>query len=166
MRFIPWRYLTDWRCTGCGECCRQYSVIINFYEWLKIVRNYGIENTASGLDKFFINRRSDGSCAFLKGLPPVQICGLQHMKPKACQLWPFKILREPKFGYQNEAMYPIGSSRVFVYADSMCNGLSFGTPTPEFAHSVVREFIEIAAGLRNIQFKTTSNIWLSQNWRR
>jgi hypothetical protein len=88
------------------------------------------------------------------------------MKPRACQLWPFKILREPKFGYPEEATYLFGDSKVFVYADPMCNGLRFGAPTLEFAGSVLKEFVEIAAGLRSNQFKTTSSIWLSQPYYR
>jgi len=166
MRFIPWRYVADWKCIGCGDCCRLYSVVINFHEWLRIVKNYGVENTGSDLGKLFIGRRSDGSCAFLNSFANVCQCGLQHMKPRACQLWPFKILREPKFGYPEEATYLFGDSKVFVYADPMCNGLRFGAPTLEFAGSVLKEFVEIAAGLRSNQFKTTSSIWLSQPYYR
>jgi Fe-S-cluster containining protein len=166
MQFIPWRYVADWKCIGCGDCCRFYSVVINFHEWLGIVKNYGVENTVSGVDKLFISRRADGSCAFLNRLSNVCQCGLQHMKPKACQLWPFKILREPKFGCSNEAAYLFGDSKLFVYADPMCNGLRLGTPTLEFAGSVLKEFVEIAAGLRKNQFKTTSNFWFAQSYGR
>jgi hypothetical protein len=67
-------------------------------------------------------------------------------------------LKEPKFGYPNEAMYPFGGNKLFVYVDPMCNGLRLGTPTFEFANSVLKEFVEIAAGLRNNQLKTTSNV--------
>ena len=166
MQFIPWRYVADWKCIGCGDCCRLYSVVITFHEWLRIVKSYGVENTASGVDKLFLNRRGDGSCAFLTGFSNVCRCGLQHMKPKACQLWPFKVLRESKFGYPKEAVYPFGDHEVFVYADPMCNGLRLGTPTLEFAGSVVKEFVEIAVGLRSSQVKTTSNVWLSQPYGR
>jgi Fe-S-cluster containining protein len=162
MQFIPWRYIADWRCIECGDCCKNYSVVITFHEWLGIVKNYGVENTVSGLDKLYIHRRNDGSCAFLGNFSNVCHCGLQHMKPRACQLWPFKILKEPKFGYPNEAVYPFGGNRLFVYADPMCNGLRLGTPTFDFAGSVLKEFVEIAAGLRNNQFKTTSNLGFVQ----
>ena len=162
MQFVPWRYIASWKCIECGDCCKLYSVVINFHEWLGIVKNYGVENTVSGLDKLFINRKSDGSCAFLINISNIYQCGLQHMKPTACQLWPFKIVKEPRFGYASEASYFFGENRVFVYADPMCNGLRLGTPTQEFRDSILREFVEIAAGLRHHQFKTTSNIWLSQ----
>lgn len=166
MQFIPWRYIADWKCIECGDCCKLYSVVITFYEWLGIVRNYGVENTVSGLDKLFINRRSDGSCAFLTNVANIYQCGLQSRKPRACQLWPFKILKESKFGYASEASYFFGENKLFVYADPMCNGLRLGTPTQEFANSVLKEFMEIAAGLRHNQFKTTSSIWLSRPYAR
>jgi Fe-S-cluster containining protein len=166
MQFIPWQHIADWGCIECGQCCRLYSVVLDFHEWLRIVKNYGVENTAPGLDKLFINRRSDGSCAFLTNISNNYQCGLQHMKPTACQLWPFKILKEPKFGYPSEASYFFGQNRLFVYADPMCNGLRLGTPTQEFADSVLREFVEIAAGLRHNQLKTTSHLWLSRPYAR
>lgn len=155
---VPWRRVADWRCISCGDCCRLYSVVINFHEWLKIVKNFGVETTATDLDKLLIKRNGDGSCAFLGKYSNTHLCGLQHMKPKACQLWPFKVLAQPKYGFPNEAVYGVGPDNLFVYADSMCNGLRFGTPTPEFASNTLREFVEIAIGLRNSQFKTTSRI--------
>lgn len=162
MQFIPWRYIADWRCNGCGECCKHYSVVITFHEWLHIVKNYGVENTVSGLDKLYLHRRGDGSCTFLGSFSNMYHCTLQHMKPRACQLWPFRILKEPRFGYPNEAVYPFGAEKLFVYADPMCNGLRIGTPTYDFAGSVLKEFVEIAAGLRSSQLKTTSNLGSAQ----
>jgi Fe-S-cluster containining protein len=158
MLFVPWQYIADWKCNACGICCKAYSVVVNFHEWLKIVRNYGVEATASGLDKLFIKRRSDGSCIFLYNLSGMCLCGLQQMKPKACKIWPFRVIRAPEFGYANEAAYTCYENRLFVYADSTCTGLRYGKPTTEFAAHTMRELIEIALGLRNEQFKTTGNI--------
>ena len=159
--FVPWRYIADWKCIRCGECCRLYSVVINFNEWLRIVKNYGVEHTSSGLDKLFIRRRSDGACSFLGSSPYACSCTLQNMKPRACQLWPFKVLTKPQFGFANEAALSFGENRMFVYADSNCHGLRFGSPTLEFANFTLKEFVEIAAGVRIRQLKTTSNIGLS-----
>jgi len=156
--FVPWRYVSDWKCIRCGNCCRFYSVVISFHEWLMIVKNFGINLTTSGLNKFYIRRRNDGSCSFLGNSSYTSACSLQRTKPRACQLWPFKVLMTPEYGFANEAEFPIGDGRVFVYADSMCNGLSFGSPTPEFATCTVKEFVEIAAGLRSYQLKSTSSI--------
>lgn len=80
------------------------------------------------------------------------------MKPRACQLWPFKVLYRPDFGYPNEALYSYGENRVYVYADPMCNGLKFGQPSLEFNNFTLREFVELAVGIRNQQVKTTSRL--------
>ncbi len=158
MDFVPWKYIADWKCTRCGDCCRLYSVVINFHEWLRIVKNYGVENTVSGLDRLYIRRRSDGSCAFLGTGSYACACSLQSAKPRACQLWPFKVLMKPQYGFADQAEFPIGDGKVFVYADPLCHGLRFGSPTLEFATCTVREFVEIAAGLRSHQLKSTSAV--------
>jgi Fe-S-cluster containining protein len=135
-------------------------VVINFHEWLRIVKNYGVEHTTSGLDKLYIRRRSDGACTFLESSPYASMCTLQNAKPRACQLWPFKVLMKPQYGFGKEAAFQIGENSVFVYADTMCNGLTLGLPTLDFANHTVREFVEIAACFSNRQLKTTSNISL------
>ncbi|NWG10474.1 YkgJ family cysteine cluster protein [Candidatus Bathyarchaeota archaeon] len=158
MMFVPWRHIADWKCNACGLCCRAYSVVLNFQEWLKIVKNYGVESTASSLDKLFIQRKSDGSCAFLHSFYGTHLCGLQQTKPKACKLWPFKIVSKPEYGYADDAVYSYGEKRLFVYADSACSGLRYGNPTWEFSNLVLKEFTEIALNLRVGQHKTTGNI--------
>jgi hypothetical protein len=84
------------------------------------------------------------------------------MKPKACKLWPFKILGKPDFGYAKEAAYNFGERTVFIYADSTCNGLTYGRPTWEFANQTLKEFIEISFGLRSQQYKTTADVHFLQ----
>ncbi|MEM2994947.1 MAG: YkgJ family cysteine cluster protein [Candidatus Bathyarchaeia archaeon] len=162
MLFVPWRYIADWKCTACGVCCKAYVVVLTFPEWLTIVKNYGVEKTVSGLDKLYLKKNSDGSCVFLHRLSNMHLCGLQHMKPKACKLWPFKVLGKPKFGYAREAEYCYGESKFYVYADSACNGLQFGTPTWEFANQTLKEFVEIALGKRGQQLKTTADMGFLQ----
>lgn len=158
LEFVPWRYVADWKCIQCGDCCRLYSVVLHFNEWLNIVKNFGAGQTASGLNKLFIRRRSDGSCAFLQAGPYASYCTLQNMKPKACQIWPFKVLMRPQFGLVNEAVFPLGDNKVFVYVDPNCHGVRFGSPTYEFANFTLKEFVEIAAGVRVHQSKTTSRV--------
>jgi len=166
MQFVPWQYVADWRCISCGDCCRLYSVVIDFREWLGIIKNYGVEYTASGQNKLFINRRNDGSCTFLNNGSNVGLCRLQHMKPKACQIWPFKVLSRPQFGYASEALYLYRGKPLFVYADPMCRGLRLGRPTFEFANYTMEEFVEIAAGIRSSQFRTTAGIRFPQPFTR
>jgi len=84
------------------------------------------------------------------------------MKPKACKLWPFKVLSKPKYGYVNEAVHYYGGDRFFIYTDSNCSGLVYGEPTEKFAKYTLNEFVEIALGGRRDQSKTTANIRFPQ----
>lgn len=158
MQYVPWRYISDWKCNTCGDCCKFYSVVLNFQEWLRIIKNFGIQQTISGFDNLFLKRREDGSCVFLCRYPNSFACGLQYMKPKACQLWPFKILAQPKFGFGREAAYSYDGKQLFIYADTNCSGLKYGMPTWEFSNRTMREFSEIAIGTRINQFKTTAQL--------
>lgn len=158
MQFVPWRNIADWKCTACGYCCKLYSVVLNFPEWLLLVKTFGAETTVAGVDKLFIKRADDGCCTFLCHLAGTYFCGLQQMKPAACKLWPFKVLSEPKYGQANQAAFNYQGIRLFVYADSMCSGLRYGAPTWEFNFSTLREFVELALGARQVQCKTTSDL--------
>jgi Fe-S-cluster containining protein len=168
MQFVPWQSIADWRCKTCGYCCKLYSVVLDFPEWLKITRTFGIETTVAGIDRFYIKRVSDGSCAFLCSNPNSYFCGIQKMKPEACKLWPFKVLSEPKYGYQNQAVYYYGGIRLYIYADTMCSGLHYGRSTWDFQHTTLREFAELALGIRQVQYKTTkqTELFQQQQWGR
>lgn len=156
MQIVPWSQVGSWRCNACGICCRRYDVVLKLPEWLGIVKKYGVKYTSPNISSFLLRRRADGSCTFLLEAPSATFCSLQHTKPQACKLWPFKILDRPKFGSPNRASYPFGDRRLFIYADAACTGLRFGVPTHDFAYSVLPEFIEIAFGLRRKQFKSTA----------
>lgn len=158
MQYIPWQYISDWKCISCGDCCRLYSVVIDFTEWLGIIKNYGVEHTVSGLDKLYICRRNDGSCSFLNNNSNVSFCGLQFMKPRACKIWPFKVLSKPQHGYPSESLYVYRGKQLFLYADPMCRGLRLGKPTFEFANFTLAEFVEIAAQIRHNQLRTTAHV--------
>ena len=135
MQFVPWRNIADWHCKACGYCCKLYSVVLNFHEWLRLTKTYGVETTISGLDRFFIKRVDDGSCTFLCHDSNSHFCGLQNIKPEACKIWPFKVLTEPKYGEENLAAYDYRGLRFYVYGDDMCSGLRYGTPTWDFQHT-------------------------------
>jgi len=158
MRILPWSQIRSWRCVACGICCRKYSVVLKFLEWLSIVKRFGVEYTAPSISNFFLRRGTDGSCVFLRTGNINSYCSLQYEKPIACKLWPFKIVNYPKFGHPKHAAFNRGSQRLYVYVDPGCRGLAFGVPTREFAHFIIPEFIEIASGLRRRQFKTTANV--------
>ena len=155
MQFVPWQNISDWHCKACGYCCKLYSVVLDFPEWLNLTKTFGSETTVSGLNRFYIKRDNNGSCTFLYNNSHNYFCVLQKMKPEACKIWPFKVLSEPKYGEPNLAGFDFLGNKFYVYADTMCSGLRFGAPTWEFRYTTVKEFIEIALGIRQIQYKTT-----------
>ena len=159
MLYVPWQFIEDWKCNSCGICCRQYSVVLNFQEWLRIIKKYGIELTASDLTRLYIKRKNDGTCSFLCDFTSPSLCGLQHMKPEACKLWPFKVLGTPKYAYAQQAAYNYCGKTLFVYADSNCKGLNYGKPSWDFANFTVKEFTEIALGFNSRQTKSTANLY-------
>ncbi|MEM2998976.1 MAG: YkgJ family cysteine cluster protein [Candidatus Bathyarchaeia archaeon] len=158
MQFVPWQSIADWKCIACGYCCKLYSVVLKFPEWLRIVKTFGVEKTVAGLNQLYLKRASDGSCVFLCNFGGIHYCGLQNMKPIACKLWPFKVLTEPKYGQTRQAAFDYNGIKLFIYADTMCLGLRYGTPTWEFNHLILREFVELAVGIRQTQSKSTSNL--------
>jgi hypothetical protein len=155
MQYIPWQNIADWHCKACGYCCKLYSVVLGFTEWMQVAKTFGMETTVAGLDRFYIKRASDGSCAFLCNHTNNYYCGLQNMKPEACKLWPFKVLSEPKYGEPKQAAYDYGGIRLYIYGDTMCSGLRCGTPTWDFRYTTIKEFTELALGVRQVQYKTT-----------
>lgn len=157
MQFVPWRQVADWECLTCGACCKLYSVVIDFPEWLRIAQTCGVEKTVASVDRLYIRRKADGSCAFLCSFSNVHFCGLQQMKPRACQIWPFKVLDKPQYGLGREAAYQFGRNWLYIYVDSTCNGVRYGVPSFTFVNQTLREFVEIAVGLRHVQLKTTAN---------
>jgi Fe-S-cluster containining protein len=158
MQFVAWQNVSDWRCRGCGYCCKLYGVVLDFPEWLHLTQTFGPQTTVAGRSRFFIKRCHDGSCAFLCSTNHNYFCGLQNTKPQACKLWPFKVLREPKYGDEKQAAYEYRGVKLYVYVDAMCNGLRYGAPTWEFRNTTVREFVELALGLWRVQCKTTRGV--------
>ena len=80
------------------------------------------------------------------------------MKPKACKLWPFKVLSWPKYGRPSEAYINYMGYPLYIYVDPFCPGIKWGVPTPSFVSSVLKEAIEIALGIRTEQEHTTSKL--------
>jgi Fe-S-cluster containining protein len=155
---IPWRYVESWNCIACGICCQGYHVVLGFNEWINLVRTYGVGVTQPGVDKFYLGKKSDGTCVFLYKFFDTWLCGLQNTKPNACKLWPFKILSRPKFGRPDEAVYEYRDRKFFVYVDPSCIGIMWGEPTQEFTYRTLTELVEIATGLREKQYYSTSKI--------
>jgi len=158
MQFVPRQTVADWNCKSCGYFCTLYIVVLSCPEWFRLTKTFGSETTVAGLDRFYIKRASDGTCAFLCNNSRNYFCGLQGMKPEACKIWPFKILTEPKYGEEKQAAFNYLGNNLYVYADTMCSGLRYGTPTWEFRYTTLKEFAELALGLRQVQYKTTRSV--------
>jgi Fe-S-cluster containining protein len=163
MNPVSWRNVKSWSCVECGMCCKDYHVVLNFSEWVNIIRNYGVETTIPSVSKLFLGKNSDGTCRFLTCMGDSCFCGLQYMKPLACKIWPFKIFDKPKFGRPDEALYRCRNNDFYVYVDPVCMGLSWGKPAPEFKYRTLPEFIDVAVGLRKHQLHSTSKIQYRQN---
>jgi Fe-S-cluster containining protein len=157
MRFVPWRQIASWRCTACGNCCKDYNVVLNFPEWLRIMQTFGAQSTVAGGERLFLKRAADGTCVFLCKLEGTYLCSLQNMKPEACKIWPFKILAEPKYDEAKDAAFNFAGRQLYVYADSNCAGLRYGTPSWDFASVTLREFAAIAMGACRAQKNSTRN---------
>jgi Fe-S-cluster containining protein len=155
MQFVPWQNVADWHCKACGYCCKLYSVVLGFPEWLRLNQTFGSQTTVTDFNRFYIKRHSDGTCAFLCSNSLKYTCGLQGMKPQACKIWPFKVLAEPKYGEEKQAAFDFLGNKLYVYVDNICNGVRLGVPTWEFSHTTLREFMELALGLREVQYRST-----------
>ena len=42
---VGWRKIKSWNCIECGMCCIKYHVVLNYMEWVDIIRNYGVDAT-------------------------------------------------------------------------------------------------------------------------
>jgi Fe-S-cluster containining protein len=155
LSFVPWRQIANWRCTACGNCCKLYSVVLNFPEWLTISQTFGVQNTVAGFDKLFLKRADNGFCVFLCRFRGKYMCGLQKIKPVACKIWPFKVLAWPKYGDAAQAEFEFAGEKLYIYADSLCEGVRYGSPSWEFQFLVLKEFAGLALKSCNIQHNTT-----------
>jgi len=156
---VPWSWVRSWYCSNCGLCCREFEVVLRFDEWLRMVQRYGVGVTKAGLDKFYMGKKDDRTCLFLYNSLGRWFCGLQHMKPVACRLWPFKISNRPTYGRPKEAVFNYGEKQVFVYIDPICPEIAWGQPSPQMLYRVIPELVEIAMGIREKQVYSTSSIY-------
>jgi len=162
---VPWRYVESWNCSACGVCCKGFDVVLDFPEWINIVKTFGVDYTQPSISRFCLRRKTDGTCVFLANYYGSWLCSLQHMKPIACKLWPFKISDKPKWGRPNEAIYRLNDVKLYIYVDPSCVGLRWGNPTPRFTNAVLPEFIDIALGQRQKQFYSTARLIQPNAWK-
>jgi len=162
---VPWRYVESWNCLVCGLCCKGFDVVLDFPEWINIVKAYGVNYTMPGISRFYLKRKSDGTCVFLGNYYGKWLCSLQPMKPIACKLWPFKISDKPTYGRPNDARYDLTNMKLYIYVDPSCVGLRWGYPNPEFMNTTLTEFVDLALGQRQKQFYSTARLFRPETWK-
>ena len=154
MKGVPWKDVATWGCHGCGECCRPYTVPLSMWEWTRITQAYGGSVTEIRADGLFLKKRQ-GRCVFQYRRSGKWLCSIQNMKPVACKLWPFRILKRPKYGKATEAALELGDGKMFAYVDPLCKGLKFGNPSEEFLTKILPEFVGISLGSYSDQHYST-----------
>jgi len=158
MEPVPWRRVKSWNCITCGICCKEFDVILGYWEWTNILKNFGVGAVKPTVARLCLGKKSDGTCVFLYNSYGSWLCGLQRNKPQSCRLWPFKIYEQPKYGRNSEAIYRYGDRDFFVYVDPFCRGLTWGIPTRRFMDETLTEFIELALGRCKKQFYSTGRL--------
>lgn len=155
MEPVPWQRIKSWNCINCGICCKEYDVVLGYFEWAEVIKKFGIGAIKPTVTRLCLGKKGDDTCVFLYNYYGSWLCGLQANKPRACKLWPFKVHEQPRFGKDKEAIYQCGNRDLYVYVDPSCLGLKYGTPTWGFVNEILPEFIEIALGRRQSQFYST-----------
>jgi hypothetical protein len=110
------------------------------------------------LGGFYLRKTVDNQCPFLAKTRYGWLCDLQRRdaKPLACQLWPFKLLDNPKYGQASDAYFNYRNQRYFIYVVPNCPGVILGPPSNDFSRKTLPEIIDIRLGLQRIQrFSTT-----------
>lgn len=155
VKLVPWRRVENWFCIACGECCREFKVLLRTYEAVRFANIFGYKCLELGLRGYVLRKRADGRCVFQVYSNGKWVCSVQSIKPLACKLWPFFISERPQ-DFKEEAEYEFKGYTFYVYVNPFCRGLVYGKPTTMFAKKVVPEFIELSLGLRREQTFSTS----------
>ncbi|WP_455364213.1 YkgJ family cysteine cluster protein [[Eubacterium] cellulosolvens] len=156
---IPWQAISSWNCIACGECCREYTINISINDWARITRVYGADVVKLGLTECYLRKRPDNRCIFqYLDRGGRWLCGLQHMKPSICKLWPFKIQYRPTYKREKEAEYLYKERLYYVYVDPFCRGVSYGHPSWSLKNVIIPEFIELATKGIERQVHSTSHL--------
>jgi len=87
--------LKQFKCNGCGECCRwSGSVLLTDEDITTLARYHGLAESefinqhtrlAPNRIQLALHDKEDGSCAFLEG----DRCGIYEARPLQCRSFPF-----------------------------------------------------------------------------
>jgi len=142
---IPWKLVEDWECKFCGKCCINHKVPLLFEEYAKIEPRYGPSSVEPGERMFYIRLLHDGKCFFLKKHGEKYLCRIHDEKPYVCRMFPFRVLRVPKYGNEELSEFKYGTKVFYIYLNRGCSGVKLGNPSMRFVEKVLPEFIKIYA---------------------
>ena len=119
---VPWKQVASWHCNACGKCCREYTVRLTFYEYLLLRKTGFVEEKATG---YYI-KKIGKSCPFQHR----NLCLLHgKIKPKACRLFPFVILKKG----EEDARYEFKGEEFYVYLELGCPNIKIGMRNSPFS---------------------------------
>lgn len=136
---VPWRFVSSWHCSACGDCCKEYRVRLRAYEYLKL-RGTGLIEEKAG--RFYI-KKIGKLCPFQKG----NLCSLGSSKPIACKIYPFSILKKG----DERALFEYEGEEFFVYVDDFCRNIRLKRdlkPSSEIIREI-EEAMEVILGKRS-----------------
>ncbi|MBO3840179.1 MAG: YkgJ family cysteine cluster protein [Thermoproteota archaeon] len=140
---IPWKLVKDWECKFCGNCCINHKIPLLFEEYAKIEPKYGPRSVEPGERMFYVKLLRDGKCYFLKKQGEKYFCRIHNEKPYVCRMFPFRVLRKPKYGNEELSEFKYRTEVFYVYLNRECNGVKLGNSSIRFIERVMPEFVKI-----------------------
>jgi len=135
--YIGWREAETWRCMRCGYCCKAFAIPLKFIEALELTRRYGPVAMQIG-EKYYLVKRNDGSCIFLRYNGPIAYCQIYLERPGCCRLYPFHITKKPLKGEGvKNAKIKINGTTLYLYVDAACPGVGVGYPIKNIIYKIV-----------------------------
>ncbi|TVQ94072.1 MAG: hypothetical protein EA397_02880 [Deltaproteobacteria bacterium] len=102
---------TRWDCGGCTKCCRHFAlgpvsdeIVQGLHalqiqrDWAPAAEGFAVQREGpQGTTAWFLRRRDDGACIFLRedGLCAVHALHGAQAKPSFCREYPFMLIEEP-----------------------------------------------------------------------
>lgn len=161
MKLIPWSQMESWSCVRCSTCCRHTTVQLTTQEWLSLTRLYGFGIIGQDVNGLYLRKTINDQCPFLYKSVNGWVCWLQHIKPLACKLWPFRISSTPRYSRSSEACFSYKNQEFYIYAYPQCPGIVLGKPSKLLTYRILPEFLNIRLGLQREQLYSTSKLSFS-----
>jgi len=140
--FISWKEVESWKCISCGMCCHSYDIILEKNEYKKMCKMFGNEifNYNKYPIKYFLKRRTNGSCIFQNTSEGKSKCNIHLIKPIICKIFPFFILNSDN----KKLSFLYRKKRYNIYLERKCKGIKLGNPSSEFIYETLPEIINVS----------------------